>query len=172
MTQLQAAQWPPISRDVPGLLSAYESVLACPLIVGSDIVSARGALSLLREVPGLELLTTCSAFDAVIVPAVMGSDLLVLADRRAQALPPLPSLVYGSGEKVLLVAPGTAAPLMGVAGVRVESGPGGRIALPPSGGARWDTWPWALAEPKPVTLSDGGCLMPLLRTALASTLTS
>ncbi|MCX5275424.1 hypothetical protein [Streptomyces virginiae] len=171
MTQLQAAHWPPISRDVPGLLSAYESVLAWPLIVGSDIVSARGALSLLRESPRLELQTTCSAFDAVIVPAALGSDLLVLADRRDQALPPLPSLVYGSGETLLVVAPGTAAPLTGVAGVRVESGPGGRIALPPSGGARWDTWPWALAEPAPVTLTDGVCLMPLLRTTLASALT-
>ncbi|MER6516726.1 hypothetical protein ABT246_07625 [Streptomyces sp. NPDC001553] len=171
MTPLQASHWPPISRDVPGLLSAYESVLAWPLIVGSDIVSARGALSLLREAPGLELQTTCSAFDAVIVPAVLGSDLLVLADRRDQALPPFPSLAYGSGQKLLLVAPGTAATLTGVAGVRVESGPGGRIALPPSGGARWDTWPWALSEPTPVTLTDGVGLIPLLRTAMASALT-
>ncbi|AWZ03544.1 MULTISPECIES: hypothetical protein [unclassified Streptomyces] len=154
-------------------MSAYEDVLAWPLIVGSDIVSAHRALALVQEAPGrLELQTTCSAFDAVIVPAVLGADLLVLADRRGQDPAPVPSLVYGTGETVLLVAPGTAAPLIGVAGVRVESGPGGRIALPPSGGSRWDTWPWALDEPTPATLSDGGCLLPLLRTAMASTLTS
>ncbi|MER5758867.1 hypothetical protein [Streptomyces sp. NPDC002082] len=152
-------------------MSAYENVLAWPLIVGSNIVSARRALSLLSETPGLELQTTCSAFDAVIVPATIGSDLLVLADRRGQSLFPLPSLVHKSGEKVLLVAPGTAGPLLGVASVRVETGPGGRIPLPPSGGARWDTWPWAITEPKPVALTDGISLLPLLRTAMANTRT-
>lgn len=172
MTSLQIPRWPPVSRDVTALVSAYGDVLAWPLIVGSDIVSAHRAVSLLRESPSLDLRTTCSAFDGVIVPAALGSDLLVLIDRRGQSLPGIPSLAYGSGEKVLVVAPGTAAPLAGVAGVRVESGPGGRIALPPSGGARWDTWPWALTEPKPVPLSDGICLMPLLRTAMASTLAS
>ncbi|RKT08227.1 hypothetical protein BX286_6311 [Streptomyces sp. 3211.6] len=169
MTSLRTSHWPPISRNVAGLLTAYEEVLDWPLIVGSDIVSARRAIALMREAPGLGLQTTCSAFDAVIVPASLGSDLLVLADRREQSLPPIPSLAYGSGEKVLLVAPGTAASLVGVAGVQCESGPGGRIALPPSGGARWDTWPWTPAEPKSVTFSDGAALMPLLRTAMAST---
>ncbi|MEU9301949.1 hypothetical protein [Streptomyces sp. NPDC048269] len=168
MTPLQTAHWPPISKNVPGLLFAYESVLAWPLILGTGIVSAGRALSLMQEAPGLELQTTCSAFDAVIVPAALGSDLLVLADRRDQTLPPIPSLAYRSGEKVLLVAPDTARPLMGVAGVRVESGPGGRITLPPSGGSRWDTWPWASSEPKPATLTNGVCLIPLLRTAMAS----
>ncbi|WP_314250736.1 hypothetical protein [Streptomyces sp. DSM 40907] len=172
MTPLQTAHWPPNSKNVPGLLSAYESVLAWPLIVGSDIISARRALSLTRETPGLALQTTCSAFDVVIVPAALGADLPILVDRRAQSLAPIPSFAYGSGEKVLLVAPGTARPLMGVADVRVESGPGGRITLPPSGGARWDTWPWALTEPKPAALADGSCLMPLLRTAMASAPTS
>ncbi|MFI5980529.1 hypothetical protein ACIBEA_06590 [Streptomyces sp. NPDC051555] len=153
-------------------MSAYEDVLAWPLIVGSDIVSAHRALALVQETPDcLELQTACSAFDAVIVPAALGSDLLVLADRRGPDPAPVPSLAYGTGEKVLLVALGTAAPLIGVAGVRVESGPCGRITLPPAGGSHWDTWPWALDEPRPITLSDGRCLMPLLRTAMASTLT-
>ncbi|MCY0932115.1 hypothetical protein OTB20_39285 [Streptomyces sp. H27-H1] len=169
MTSLRTAHWPPISKNLAGLLVAYEEALAWPLIVGSDIVSARRAIALLGDAPDLVLRTTCSAFDAVIVPGGLGSDLLVLADRRDQSLPPIPSLAYGSGEKVLLVAPGTAGPLNGVAGARVESGPGGRIALPPSGGARWDTWPWTPAEPRPVTFTDGACLMPLLRTAMAST---
>ncbi|MEV6730618.1 hypothetical protein [Streptomyces sp. NPDC051364] len=170
MTPLQVPRWPPVSRDVAGLVSAYGDVLAWPLIVGSGIVSAHRAVSLLRESPGLDVHTTCSAFDAVIVPAALGSDLLVLVDRRGQSLPAIPSLAYGSGEKVLLVAPGTAASLVGVAGVRVESGPGGRIALPPSGGSRWDTWPWTLTEPRPVAMSDGIDLMPLLRTAMATAL--
>ncbi|WP_330300623.1 hypothetical protein [Streptomyces sp. NBC_00503] len=160
--------WPPTNRDGAALIRAYEDLLSWPLIVGTEIVSAGRALQLMGEREHM-LHTTCSAFDAVFVPAALGSDVLVLADRRDAALAPIPALTYGNGEKVLLVEPETARPLTAVVDVRVESGPGGRIALPPSRGARWDTWPWELAEPKPVPLTNGVRLLPVLRTALANT---
>ncbi|WP_405496367.1 hypothetical protein [Streptomyces sp. NBC_00096] len=160
--------WPPTNRDSAALIRAYEDLLSWPLIVGTDIVSANRAIQFVIERQGCTLHTTCSAFDAVVMPDALGSDVLVLADRRDVDLAPIPALRYGTGERVLLVEPGTAQPLTGVAGVRVESGPGGRIALPPAGGARWDTWPWTPAEPTPVPLANGACLLPILRTALAS----
>ncbi|MFJ7412825.1 hypothetical protein ACIQWZ_18710 [Streptomyces sp. NPDC098077] len=123
-----------------------------PLIVHSTFVTPDRAVAELADAPGTELSTPCCGFDAVSVPSAVGLEALVLAGRRDVGNPPC--LVVPDEVAVFLVRPGSADDLLRLAGVSVESGPGGRLMLPPAGGARWDTPPWRIREEAPCQLDD------------------
>ncbi|MFJ7589571.1 hypothetical protein ACIQZO_19755 [Streptomyces sp. NPDC097617] len=160
------AQWPPRTRDTRASLEAYERVLGWPLIVDDTLVSARCASAALELSLDAVVSTTCSAFDAVTVPYAVGADLLVLLGRGA--LDQVPALAYGREQVVVLVAAGTGSGLKSMAGVLVESGPGGRLILPPSPRRRWDTPPWSPRAEEPCPLPTGGAIETPLRIALRS----
>ncbi|MFE6272289.1 hypothetical protein ACFVQ9_26250 [Streptomyces goshikiensis] len=157
-------QWPPRARDTRAVLQTYDQVLGWPLIVDDAFVSARCAFVALELTPDAVVSTTCSAFDAVTMPHAVGADLLVLLGRSD--LEQVPALTDGHEQVVVLVAAGTASGLASLEGVSVDSGPGGRLILPPSTGRRWDTPPWDLRTEGPCPLPDGTAIESALRTAL------
>lgn len=148
-----AVTWPPRTRDTGSVIAAYDRVMGWPLIVHSTFVTPGRAISELSDAPGTELSTPCCGFDAVSVPSAVGLEALVLAGRRDLESPPC--LVVPDEVAVFLVRPGSADELLKLAAVSVESGPGGRLILPPAGGARWDTPPWRIREERPCQLPDG-----------------
>ncbi|WP_406186271.1 hypothetical protein [Streptomyces sp. NBC_01006] len=157
-------QWPPKTRDTGAVIAAYERVLGWPLIVDATLVSAERATAELRGNTGAELSTTCSAFDAVTVSYPVGVDMLVLLGR--QDLDLVPCLTDGHDQAVFLVRAGSGEALTAMAGVSVDSGPGGRLVLPPSPRRRWDTPPWSARAEEPSALPAGTEIEPCLRAAL------
>ena len=77
----------------------------------------------------------------------------------------MPCVLFGD-KGTFLVAAGTAEELTELAGVEILAGPGARIVLPPTNGARWDTPPWSPTERTPLTLPGAGVLRPGLRDGL------
>lgn len=145
--------WPPRTRDTHSVIAAYDRVMGWPLIVHSTFVTADRATAELADDPGVALSTPCCGFDAVSVPPAVGLEALVLAGRRELENPPC--LVIPDQLVVFLMRPGSADHLLRLGSVSVESGPGGRLLLPPAGGARWDTPPWKIREEEPCQLLDG-----------------
>lgn len=148
-----ATTWPPRTRDTDSVIAAYDRVMGWPLIVHNTFVSPDRAAAELADDPGVVLSTPCCGFDAVSVPPAVGLDALVLAGRRGLESPPC--LVIPDQLVVFLVRPGSADHLLRLGSVCVESGPGGRLVLPPAGGARWDTPPWRTREEARCQLLDG-----------------
>ncbi|MFF2013820.1 hypothetical protein ACFVWY_32800 [Streptomyces sp. NPDC058195] len=159
------AKWPPLARDTQALVTAYEQVLNWLLRVENSIVSADRAIAELTTDPNTQLATYCSAFDAVTVPHAVGMEAMVLFGR--QKLGPVPCLVADSSHVVLLVEAGTGRPLSDLAdSVTVAAGPGESLALPPTTGLRWDTFPWSTQDSAPCPLPGGPSLRPCLADAL------
>ncbi|MFB6557511.1 hypothetical protein ACFCYH_01130 [Streptomyces sp. NPDC056400] len=165
MMQTPSTTWPPTNRDWRAMIDAYGRLLGWTLIVRDRLTSPERALAMLDEGPASPLLTTCSAFDAVIVAAQLGRDALVQVDRIVD-LATVPSIVQEDGSVVFLVRSGTAGVLSSLTGVRVASGSGDRITLPPACGSRWDTWPWSIAAAEPVPLLQGSVLSGALKRAM------
>jgi hypothetical protein len=158
------ADWPPRASDTTATIQAYERVLGWLLIAGSTVMSQDRAIAELKARPAPGLSTSCSAFDAVTVSHAVGIETMVLLDRSG--LGPVPCLIAQTDQAVLLVQPGTGGALARLEGVSVESGPGGRLDLPPSSSRRWDTPPWDTKSRRALSLLAGSELMPYVRDAL------
>ncbi|PJE96332.1 hypothetical protein CUT44_17515 [Streptomyces carminius] len=123
-----------------------------------DALPAAEAAGRLSQAPGAALIAPTAAFDALVVPRLVGMAALVMLEREAR----VPCIVMG-GRAVLLVLSGTGGEAAAVSGrrpVEVRTGTGGWVALPPSHGTRWDTPPWAEPAAAPLRLMHGrdiGC---------------
>ncbi|MFE7331575.1 hypothetical protein ACFU8W_43080 [Streptomyces sp. NPDC057565] len=98
------------------------------------------------------------------VPRVVGMEAMVLLGRRDMG--PVPCLIASQDQATLLIRAGTGRVFAGMENVRVESGAGGRLILPPSSGWRWDTPPWDARTEAPCPLLDGTELVGCVRDAL------
>lgn len=115
--------------------------------------------------PGVALIATTAAFDALLVPKRVGMAAMASLDRIA----PVPCLT-DNAQAVLLVLPATgryALASQPSPTVELRSGPEQWLALPPSRGTRWDTPPWNEQTGHPVALLHGGDVRPHLDKALA-----
>lgn len=158
------ADWPPRAADTSATVQAYERVLGWPLIIGSTLVSWDRAVAEMAARPRAGLSTSCSAFDAVTVSHAVGIETMVLLDRSGVG--PVPCLIAHPNRAVLLVQAETGGAFAGLEDVSVESGPGGRLALPPSSRWRWDTPPWDIKAQEAVPLLAGSKLAPYVHNAL------
>ncbi|WP_424862895.1 hypothetical protein [Streptomyces sp. MMS24-I29] len=158
------ASWPPVASDMGAVVEAYERVLCWPLLVETTLLSWDRAAAELRKGPGSLLSTTCSAMDTVTVPREVGLETMVLLGRRDMG--PVPCLISPQDQATLLIRAGTGNAFAGMENIRVESGAGERLILPPSSGWRWDTPPWDARTRAPCPLLDGTELVGCVRDAL------
>ncbi|MEU2874155.1 hypothetical protein ABZ769_34005 [Streptomyces olivoreticuli] len=113
--------------------------------------------------PGTTVLTTCAGFDAVIVPHNVGMAALVRLEEKTG---PVPSFAEAHETVTFLVQSDSAHALQGLGGIRVKTGSGAQIALPPSRGIRWDTPPWKSNTREHQELRTAADLKASLHTAL------
>ncbi|GAA1930623.1 hypothetical protein [Streptantibioticus ferralitis] len=110
---------------------------AHPIAQPSVPLTADQIPAALEAAPGAALITSCTAFDAVVMPRALGMALMVLLDHYHV---PAPCLTVDHTTATVLVAPQTAYGLCG-GPCTVRRGGADWIALPPSYGIRWDTPP-------------------------------
>ncbi|MFF8617914.1 hypothetical protein [Streptomyces sp. NPDC015350] len=164
MSMMMAANRTSETQDTWAALYVYEQVLCWPLLVGTTFMSSRDAVNALAKESRPTLSTTCSGVDAVAVPRVV---LRAIVSRlQDQKMPSVPCLNVSRDQAVLLVRAGTGSVFAGLKDVRVESGAGGRLILPPSHGLRWDIPPWDDSTEAPCPLLDGSELIGTVHDAL------
>ncbi|MFE4972653.1 hypothetical protein ACFRAR_11085 [Kitasatospora sp. NPDC056651] len=130
---------------------------AHPVADGSPLLrDAEAVCAALEASPGGALIAPTTAFDAVVVPRDLGSATLAALDAKSRQVP---CILTGS-TATFLVEAGT-----GQEAFQGEETPGevrgggeGWVALPPSTGCRWDTFPWLDGTVTPRALRPGGDL--------------